>query len=290
MKQTKSKRLRSYAGTVVVLAVVFGGSAVIGAHVRSEKEHSAKAPTGAGGQDSLNVPVRPNVLPVTLTVYEDLRAPESKAFAAEYADTFRQLLAAGQVQIDYRLVTPSDAANGGEGSLVAANAAACAQDQGHFTQFVDALWAVQPADVQDDALDSEKLIKEVSRKVGKIDEGKFVPCVEERDHDGWVKKSQQQFTEAGFTMAPVVQVNGETVTAPTGGVDGLTPSRLRGMVKKAVALAVRQAVSPSPSSSASPTDGATAGTPSDTATSTAGTADGGTDPSATTSESVTPVG
>ncbi|MEU6347645.1 thioredoxin domain-containing protein [Streptomyces sp. NPDC046977] len=293
MKQTKSKRLRSYAGTVVVLAVVFGGSAVIGAHVRSEKEHTAKAPTGAAGQDSLAVPVRPDVLPVTLTVYEDLRAPESKAFAAEYADTFTQLLAAGQVQIDYRLVTPSDAANGGEGALAAANAAACAQDQGHFTQFVDALWAVQPVDVADDGLNSEKLLKSVSRQAHGIDEAKFVPCVEERDHDGWVKKSQRQFTEAGFTAAPVVQVNGETVTAPTGGADGLTPARLRALVQKAVDLAVRQAVSPSPSSSASATDGSTTagtGTPSDTATSGTDTAGTGADPSATTSESVTPVG
>ncbi|MFJ5215270.1 DsbA family protein [Streptomyces sp. NPDC088354] len=292
MKQTKSKLLRSYAATAVVLVVVFGGSAVIGAHVRGEKEHTAKAPTGAAGEDGLDVPVRPSVLPVTLTVYEDLRAPESKAFAAEFADTFTQLLASGQVQIDYRLVRPSDTVNGGQGGLAAANAAACAQDQGRFTQFVDALWAVQPADVQDDALNNEKLLKAVSRTTGRIDEGRFVPCLEERDHYAWVKKSQRQFAEAGFTAAPVVQVNGETVTAPTGGAGGLTPARLRGLVKKAVALAVRQAVSPSPSSSASPTDGATAGstptgTPSATATDTAGI---GVDPSATTGESVTPVG
>src|SRR4051812_10725144 len=172
-------------------------------------------PAGAGGEDGLNVPVRPSALPVTLTVYEDLRAPESKSFAAEYADTFTQLLAAGQVQIDYRLVTPSDTVNGGGGALAAANAAACAQDQGRFPQFGEALWAVQPADLQDDAPNREKLLKAVSQKAGGIDEGKSVPCVEERGHDGWVKKSQRQFTEAGFTSVPVVQINGETVTAPT---------------------------------------------------------------------------
>ncbi|MGW3243627.1 thioredoxin domain-containing protein [Streptomyces sp. NPDC001070] len=238
MKQTKSKRWRSYAGTVIVLGVVFGGSAVLGAHVRSEKQHEVKVPVGASGEEQLAVPVKPTKLPVTLTVYEDLRSPESKAFAAEYADTFAKLVATGQVQIDYRLVTPSDTENGGAGSLAAANAAACAQDVGRFQAYVAQVWDAQPADVQDDHLDSDAVLKNLAKKVGDVDETHFVPCVQGGDHDGWVRRSQEEFAAAGFTTAPVVQVNGETATDPSGGASELTPAKLTKLVDKAVAEVV----------------------------------------------------
>src|SRR3982074_3700707 len=106
LKARRGSRLKPYIGTVVVLAVVFGGSALIGAHVRGAKEGTVKVPSGASGQEKLALPVNPTV-PVTLTVYEDLRSPASKAFAAQYKDTFDQLLASGQVRIEYRLVTQS---------------------------------------------------------------------------------------------------------------------------------------------------------------------------------------
>ncbi|MEU4096022.1 thioredoxin domain-containing protein [Streptomyces sp. NPDC026673] len=238
MKQTKSKRWRSYAGTVIVLGVVFGGSAVLGAHVRSEKQHEVKAPVGASGEEQLAVPVRPTKLPVTLTVYEDLRSPESKAFAAEYADTLAKLVATGQVEIDYRLVTPTDTADGGSGSLAAANAAACAQDVGRFQEYVAQVWDAQPADVQDDPFTGDTFLKDLAKKAGGVDETHFVPCVQGGDHDGWVRRSQEEFAAAGFTSAPVVQVNGETVTDPTGGASELTPARLTQLVDKAVAEVV----------------------------------------------------
>lgn len=225
----RGSRWRPYAGTVVALVVVFGGSAVIGAHVRGTKETEVKVPTGAVGTGELGLPVKPTV-PVTLAVYEDLRSPESRAFAQHYDAEFTKLLATGQVQIEYHLVTASDTAAGGRGALAAANAAACAQDQGRFSEYVDQVWAAQPADVSDDALAGEKLLKDLARKAGKIDEAKFVPCVQGGDHDGWVRASQKAFAAAGFTRAPVLQVNGATATDPT-------PAKLRTLVKQAVAAA-----------------------------------------------------
>jgi protein-disulfide isomerase len=223
-------RWRPYAAGIVVLAVVFGASAVIGAHVRGAKADKVKPPTNAAGPDGqpkLAVPVRPSV-PVTLTVFEDLRSPQSKAFAEQYADTFQKLLATGQVQIQYRLVTRTDAQLGGHGSRAAANAAACAQDQGRFTQFVQEVWNRQP-EPSDDALSSKTLLKELSRKAGKIDEAKFVPCLKGDDHEGWVAKSDADFVSGSYGEVPVVQINGETLPDVQ---KTLTPSKLRSQVEK----------------------------------------------------------
>ncbi|NUS10513.1 MAG: thioredoxin domain-containing protein [Streptomyces sp.] len=225
------------------MVVVFGGSAVIGAHVRSTKDDKVSAPSGAvaaaqpndpepGASPTatpkgpkLDIPVAPSV-PVTVTVFEDLRSPDSKAFQEEYADTIRQLLASGQVRFQYRLVTASDAQYGGKGSSVAANAAACAQDQGRFSAFVKEVWKAQPADPKDDALASVSLMKKLAHKAGKIKAGTFEPCVEQRDHEGWVLASQKDYAAARVGAVPVVQINGVTVKDMT----SLTPASLKSKI------------------------------------------------------------
>ncbi len=272
MKKRKGPiaRLRPYAVGTMAIVVVFGGSALIGAHVRAGKDHKVKAPSGVvaaavvptGPADTASptptpttgpkfqVPVHPSI-PVAITVYEDLRSPDSKAFADEYQATFDQLLTTGQVQLHYQLVTASDKIYGGRGSQYAANAAACAQDQGRFTQFVQEIWNDQP-DPKTDGLSSETLMKKFARKAGKIDMGKFEPCLEQGDHKGWVIKSQADYAAAHLGAVPAVQINGKTVTDVR---SGLTPKKLMKMTekeaKRVVALQVA-AASASPSPSASP--------------------------------------
>jgi protein-disulfide isomerase len=252
----RAGRLRPYAGTVVVLAVVFGGSALVGAHVRAGKADKVKAPTGAASPDQLALPVRPSV-PVTVTVYEDLRSPASKAFAERFHDTFDALLNSGQAQLYYHLVTTTDSAVGGDGSLQAANAAACAQDQGRFRQYVDQLWLAQPSDVSDDAFAGQKLLTGLSKKAHKIKAANFVPCVQGMDHEGWVKQSQRDFKESGFTGVPVVEVGGEVVASGPRAAGKLTPGRLRSLVRKAARQAAAEAAATaSPTGSASPSGSA----------------------------------
>ena len=262
-KKRKSplQRLRPYAFGIVAMAVVFGISALIGAHVRDNKDSKVSGPAGAvaaatrptappeGGASptatpeptgpKLDIPVEPSV-PVTLTVFEDLRSPDSKAFQEEYEATFKQLLATGQVRIQYRLVTSTDAQYGGKGSRVAANAAACAQDQGRFTEFVDEIWKNQPADPKVDGLKRARLMEKLGRDAGGIKASSFQPCVEQLDHEGWVLASQDEFKAAGLGSAPVVQIDGSTVKD----MASLTPAKLRSMVQDEVKRVVAIKVAP----------------------------------------------
>jgi len=273
------RRLRPYAFGAVTMAVVFGISALVGAHVRANKTEKIKAPSGAVGPavvptgpsatasaspsatatgPNFNVPVKPAV-PVTITVYEDLRSPASKAFSDEYEATLDQLLTTGQAQVHYRLVTPSDTTYGGTGSLDAASAAACAQDQGRFTQFVNELYKKQP-DPQSGKLSQESFLKEIAKKTGKIAMGTFEPCYEQEDHLGWVKKSQADYVASGLGGVPVVQINDTTLKDV---LTTLTPNKLHSLVlaeaKRVVAL---QSPTPTPSGSATPS-AAAGSSPSD---------------------------
>ncbi|SEN34700.1 DsbA family protein [Actinacidiphila rubida] len=260
-RKTPLDRVRPYAMTLVVMAVVFGGSAVIGAHVRGNKDTKVKEPTGAaapvvvptGPQVSpsptdtpkgpkLDVPVHPTV-PVTVTVYEDLRSPVSKAFYDEYSPMLTQLLTTGQVQIHYRLVTASDKKYGGDGSLKAAAAAACAQDQTRFTQFVDQVFRHQP-DPQTDSLAHEAFLKNLALKAHKIKMQTFEPCIEQGDHIGWVSTSQTDFAASGLGDVPAVEIDNK----PVKDVSGVSPQKLRSMILAEAKHVIAVQATPSPTS------------------------------------------
>jgi hypothetical protein len=256
-------RLRPYAVGALAVVVVFGGSAVIGKHVRDNKDDKVRNPTGAAGPvivpsgtgDSaspsptatsgprLQVAIHPSV-PVTVTIYEDLRSPDSKAFADEYADALRQMLTTGQVQLHYQLVTASDKAYGGKGSEYAANAAACAQDQSRFTQFVTEVWDNQP-DPHNDTLADEAFIKHLARKAGGIKMANFEPCIEQGDHIGWVRASQKDFADSPLGSVPAVEIDNKPVKDVR---TALTPAKLKSLVqkeaKRVVALQATPTASP----------------------------------------------
>ncbi|MFD5735051.1 DsbA family protein [Streptomyces sioyaensis] len=180
---------------------------------------------GPAGGTKPDLPVRPTV-PVTLTVYEDPRSPQSRAFAQRYATTFARFLASGQVQINYRLVTQSDKKYGGSGAQEAAAAAACAQDQGRFAPFMDQVWRHQPAPAND-ALKDRKLLSDLAKKAGKINHDTFELCVDRNQRKGWVEKSQSDFAAAGLGEVPVVQINGRPLPGSTA---QLTPGKLTSLV------------------------------------------------------------
>jgi hypothetical protein len=259
-------RLRPYAVGTTAIVVVFGGSALIGQHVRSTKDDKVREPSGVAaapvvptgpvptGTSSpsaspspagpkLGLPVRPSV-PVTITVYVDLRSPDSKAFADEYEATLTQLLTTGQAQIQYRLVTASDQQYGGTGSKSAANAAACAQDQSRFTQFMKEIWKHQP-DPRSDKLTHKNFLKDLAIKAGKIKMANFEPCLEQGDHNGWVQQSQNDFAASGLGTVPVVEINGKAVKNVH---STLTPQKLRRMVldeaKRVIAVQATPSATP----------------------------------------------
>ncbi|PWI41344.1 hypothetical protein CK485_20765 [Streptomyces sp. ICBB 8177] len=243
------QRWRTTIVAVIAVGAVFGVSGVIGAYVRSGDKTKVSKPSGiASGAPSIyGIPVHPTV-PVTMTVYEDLRSPVSKEFAKSYAKTLTSLLDSGQVEIAYHMVTSSDSTYGGDGSAMAANAAACADDQGkdYFSKFVDELWAHQPSDPSKDRFGSTDYLVKLGRKVKGMAAATFEPCVQTKMHQGWVTASQKDYVKSGYGDLPVIVINGTTYTPSK---DKLTPQKLTELVRKAADYAVAHpSASPSASS------------------------------------------
>ncbi|MFG2952646.1 DsbA family protein [Streptomyces sp. NPDC048291] len=214
---------------VLGLAAVVG---VVAANSGKDKGSASSgpvvAPSGAQGKDSLAIPVGKDGAKATLTVWEDFRCPACQAFETAYRPTLHELVDAGQLRIEYHLVTLIDGNLGGSGSRNAANAAACAQDAGKFRDLHDVLYENQPKETDDAFASNDKLI-ELAGKVQGLNTPAFQKCVKNGTHNSWVVKSNQAFQAAKFDGTPTVLLDGKNIYQD----QTMTPAKLKQLVEDA---------------------------------------------------------
>lgn len=213
-------------GLAAVIGVVAANSG--GDDTESESAGPVVAPSGALGKDGTAIPVGEPGAKATLTVWEDFRCPACKSFEQVYSPTIHELTDAGQLKVEYHLVTLIDNGLGGTGSRTAANAAACAQDAGKFTPYHDVLFANQPLERDDTFADEDRLIQ-LAGKVDGLDTPAFRSCVEDGTHNSWVAKSHEAFQKGGFSGTPTVLFDGRNIYEDR----SMTPEKLKQMVQEA---------------------------------------------------------
>ncbi|MEU6912080.1 DsbA family protein [Streptomyces olindensis] len=232
-KSAEKRRRALIVGGAVV--AVLGLAAVIGVVAANagkddggEASGPVVAPSGAQGKDGLAIPVGKDSAKSTLTVWEDFRCPACKSFETAYRPVIHELTNAGQLKVEYHLVTLIDGNMRGSGSRNAANAAACAQDAGKFPAYHDVLFDNQPPEIDDAYASTDKLI-ELAGKVDGLVTPAFRTCVEDGTHNAWVDKSHQAFDKGGFSGTPTVLFDGKNIYQDR----TMTPAKLKQMVQEA---------------------------------------------------------
>jgi protein-disulfide isomerase len=259
MDKARQKRKRGLivGGSVVAVLAI---AAVIGMVVANNNSGGsgtpAAAPAGATGTNKLVIPTGATDAPSTLTVYEDFRCPACGQFEKTYRDTIHSLQDSGQLKVDYHIVRIIDTNLGGTGSLIAGNAAACAQDQNKFRDFHDVLYENQPPETSDKFAQKPYLLQ-LAAKVPGLTNPAFTACVNNGTYDAWIKAANADFGKSGYNSTPTVLLNGKSIYADP--KNPLTPDKLKQMVaaankgKKAgtATPTVTPSTSVSPSASAS---------------------------------------
>ncbi|MFE9396042.1 DsbA family protein [Streptomyces flavidovirens] len=189
------------------------------------------APKGTDDKGDPKIVVGAADAPSTLTVWEDFRCPACALFENALRDTIHELEDAGQIKVEYHLVTLIDGNMGGSGSLKAANAAACAQDVGKFAPYHDVLYQNQPPE-PDDAFGKDSRLIELAGKVDGLVTEPFKQCVADGTHNGWVRKSHEAFQKSDVSGTPTVQLNGESIF-PKKGNEQISPENLKKWVAEA---------------------------------------------------------
>ncbi|MFD0314338.1 DsbA family protein [Streptomyces flavalbus] len=233
-KQRRAEKRRRGLIVGVTVVGVLGLAAVVGVVAANagrddggEKAGPVVAPSGAQGKDGLAIPVGEESARSTLTVWEDFRCPACKSFEVTYRPTIHELTDAGKLKVEYHLATIIDGNMRGSGSREAANAAACAQDAGHFAAYHDVLYDEQPLETDDAFADTGRLI-ELAGKVKGLDTPAFRACVRDGKHHSWVDKSNEAFRAGGFTGTPTVLFGGKNIVQDR----TMTPAKLKQMVER----------------------------------------------------------
>lgn len=144
--------------------------------------------------------------PVKVVLYIDFICPVCKNFEAQYNEQLTSLRNEGKITVEYRALGFLDSRSSTNYSSRAANAAACVVNESpeKYAEFVDALFAKQPAEGSAGLSDNE--LKKIATDIGAkpVDS-----CVDDKTYRPFVKFTTKQAAAIGVTGTPTVFVDGQ---------------------------------------------------------------------------------
>jgi protein-disulfide isomerase len=220
----RRQELMKWLGTGLLLAVF----AVVAMIIINNREGSDSPGSNAdvatvvaaeslpeGIQQNGNVLGDPNA-PVLIVEYGDYQCPFCKKFAVEdYPTLINDYIATGKARLEYRqfpiIGSNSDGSFDQSGeSFKAAEAAACAQDQGKFWPMHELLYKNSLGEVKD-SFTIDRL-KRIAALIPDLDPPAFASCLDGGTHAQTVLASGLEATTSGVNSTPTFIVNGQQVS------------------------------------------------------------------------------
>jgi protein-disulfide isomerase len=191
---------------VVVLVV---GIMVVPTFLSKNKAVSQVIPSTVSADNGYAISFNNEIkgLPV-VDIYEDFQCPICQQFEGLNGKYISSLVTEKKAAVNFHVLSFI-----GQESVRAANAAACANDEGKFVNFHLALYANQPATENSGTLTSDRLI-EIGKSAG-LDSDSFKSCVKDMKYEGWVAKSTEAGSKAGVNSTPTVFVGGKEIDRNT---------------------------------------------------------------------------
>ncbi len=188
----------------------------------------ADTTTSGAGDPALagayTAPVRGSAsAPVTIIEYGDFQCPSCGAFARNTeSELIRRYIDSGKV----KLVWKNFAWIGSESKL-AAQAAACAQEQGKFWEYHDHLYANQRG--ENTGYLSAATLKTFASALA-LDRAAFDPCLDSGRYKATVDRDGSEVRSLGLTGTPTFVINGTRVVGaqPIGVIAGVIEEKLAG--------------------------------------------------------------
>ena len=191
---------------VIVLAALFSKGAV---DFLNKKEKSTAIPAWAAAESGYAVNLNSDLTGVpTLDIYEDFQCPICKDFEGVNLKYINSLVTEKKANVKYHILSFI-----GDESVRAANASACANDEGKFLEFHAGMYGNQPK-TENSQEWSDKRIIEIA-KVSGITGKTFESCVKDQKYITWVEKVAQAGSQAKVNSTPTVFVNGKEINRST---------------------------------------------------------------------------
>lgn len=176
------------AAVIVVLGLIVAGQ--LGSGETKVPDRTVTAPGRVLGDPDA---------PVKIIEYADFQCPYCKAVEEKVAKIVEDYVKPGKASLEFR-----NFAFLGDESVLAAEASLCAEDQGKFWEYHDALFRVQGRE-NSGVYSSAKLV-ELANEVG-MDVEAFQQCMENETHRQEVLDEREAAKKAGVNSTPVFFVN-----------------------------------------------------------------------------------
>jgi protein-disulfide isomerase len=208
------------AATAIALALS-GTLIAVSMATRSSDENgpSGVEPTAAAAQHlcaSGTVPVDgrtcgPDSAPVKIVELSDYQCPFCGLFVnTTEMEIEREYIQKGLVQLEFHnfAITGGTAPPDSNESTLAAEAAECANDQGHFWEYHYKLYAEQQGENRGAFLPER--LKQFASDLG-LDRVEFDACLDSHKHIGLIEQEREEAAQTGARGTPSFLINGELV-------------------------------------------------------------------------------
>ena len=210
-QQIKERRRRTIWVSLAVLAVIALAVGIV-AVVQATRDTTGKPATPpAGAVDSYALPLGEAGAPVTVEVYEDFICPFCGEYESGSSEMLKEYAEAGDVQVQYRVISFLDEASSTDYSTRAANALAVVLDRAGrevALEFHALLFANQPE--EDSAGLSDDRLVELAVEAGAT-EGAVRSGIDALEFEQWVVNARGAASDAGYNQTPTILVDGEQV-------------------------------------------------------------------------------
>ena len=194
------KGTRNLVIGMVVFIVLIG---VIFSFISNKSSTTAAFPASVSESDGYGIGLNPEATP-TVDIYIDYQCPICKNFEIINGGYIAELVTAKKIKMVVHPMTFI-----GVESILAANAAACAADEGKFLDMNLALFQNQPA-VEGSGMWTGDFMKRLGNSIG-IKSEKFEKCVTDGDYVNWTKNVTQASGDADVNGTPTVFINGKEI-------------------------------------------------------------------------------
>jgi protein-disulfide isomerase len=205
-KKSGGDKITRYIVIGMVVFVVAVG--VIFSFASNKSNNSASIPSAVSKADGYGIAFNGDLVgkPV-VDLWEDFQCPVCSQFETADGAYMQQLITEKKAKVVYHLLSFI-----GPESIMAANAAACAADEGEFLQFHSYLYAHQAAENTGNWSNTGLL--KAGAAVG-LTSSKFKSCLSTGKYNGWVKNVANDGGTKNINQTPTLFINGKEINRGT---------------------------------------------------------------------------
>lgn len=201
----------------IVIGMIVFVLAITGIFVYLDKKpaQNALTPASISKADGSGLVFNPTVKP-QIDIWEDFQCPACRDFEAINNEYIKKLIADKKAKVVYHPLTfiGERSSKGFNESIVAANAAACAMDQGRFLEMHEILYQNQGTTENSGKWTKEFMIS-LGNKIG-LTSMKFQNCVTEGNYALWTESISSYAAVKSVNSTPTVFINGKELNREGG--------------------------------------------------------------------------